>query len=84
MQERSPLRSQKQDCRARRSLTMKPTIRNARSCVSDEAIRAAGYRAVRLCEWSDWGHPIYTGPLIYRTVSLCIIDPSAIVSREIV
>jgi hypothetical protein len=52
--------------------------------ISDEAIRAAGYRAVRLCEWTDWGHPIYTGSLIYRTVSLCIIDPSAIVGREIV
>jgi hypothetical protein len=52
--------------------------------ISDESIKAAGYRAVRLCEWRDWGDPVYTGPLIYRTVSLCIIDPSAIVSREIV
>ena len=84
MQERSPLRSQKQDCPARRSLTVKPIIRNARSGYLMKLFRAAGYRAVRLCEWTDWGHPIYTGSLIYRTVSLCIIDPSAIVSREIV
>lgn len=51
--------------------------------VSDEAIRAAGFRAVRLCEWIDWGHQS-TGTVVRRAVSLCLVDLDAIVHRETV
>ena len=49
--------------------------------VPNAAIRAAGYRAVRLWEQVDWGHPVHTGPKVRRTVSLCLVDLTAIVCR---
>ena len=51
--------------------------------VPDEAIRSAGFRAIRLCEWTDWGHPVHTGPMIRRTVSLCLVDLSAVPFRAV-
>ncbi|MCA1586813.1 MAG: hypothetical protein LC791_19265 [Acidobacteria bacterium] len=49
--------------------------------VSDEAIRAAGYRAVRLCEWIDWGHGVV--PCVRHAASVCLVDLRAIVHREV-
>jgi hypothetical protein len=46
--------------------------------LSDDIIRAAGYRAVRLREWIDWG----AGPR--HAESLCLIDMSAIVRSDVV
>jgi hypothetical protein len=46
--------------------------------LSDDVIHAAGYRAVRLREWIDWG----AGPRYAE--SLCLIDMSAIVRSDVV
>jgi hypothetical protein len=44
--------------------------------VPDEQLRTAGFRAVRLLESVDWGN----GPL--TAISVCLIDPTAIVQRS--
>ena len=47
--------------------------------VADDAIRAAGFRAIRLCECIDWGQE-RTDLVLRRAVSLCLVDLGVIVA----
>jgi hypothetical protein len=49
--------------------------------LTDEAIMDAGYRAIGIHEWIDWGHE-RVGPVIRHAVSVCLVDLGAIVERR--